>query len=260
MVDSASELDDGYNQVVSHHYDAAYATLPSLGPDVDFYARLAEESGGRALELGCGTGRVLLELVARGVDGAGVDSSPSMLDVLRGKPGARDVRLWRAQMQRFDLAGSRFPFIYSAFRVFQHLYSIDDQLGCLRCVRDHLEPGGCFAFDVFNPRLERVAQSHEPEVQDLSWNDGTDVIRRYVSVERRVAEQMMTLDMRFERRRDGVVVGAEHERIHLRWFHRFELLHLLARGGFNDVEIYGDFDGSAVTTRSPALVVVARVR
>ncbi len=63
--------------------------------------------------------------------------------------------------------------------------------------------------------------------------------------------------MRYERRRGGAVVGNETSTFDMRWFHRYELEHLLARAGFDDVAIYGDFDGTPVNRDSPAFVVVA---
>ena len=63
--------------------------------------------------------------------------------------------------------------------------------------------------------------------------------------------------MRYERRRGGKPAGSEEARFHMRWFTRYELEHLLARAGFGEVAIFGDFDRSPVGRESPALVVVA---
>jgi SAM-dependent methyltransferase len=76
------ELD--YGPVTARYYDAAYATLESLGADVGFYRELAHRAAGPVLELGCGTGRVLGPIAADGVACTGIDASPEMLDVLRG--------------------------------------------------------------------------------------------------------------------------------------------------------------------------------
>ena len=62
-----SDFEDSYGTATARFYDAAYATLERLGPDVDFYRDLARESGGPVLELGCGTGRALLPIVRDGI-------------------------------------------------------------------------------------------------------------------------------------------------------------------------------------------------
>ena len=74
------------------------------------------------------------------------------------------------------------------------------------------------------------------------------------------AAQLLHVTMRYERWRDGRVVANEEARFQMRWFHRFELEHLMARAGFDDVRIYGDFDRSPVGRDSPAFVVVAEAR
>ena len=73
---------DETDSVTARHYDAAYAALPELGDDVDFYRDLAREAGGPVLEIGCGTGRVLERIAADGLPCTGLDASPEMLGKL----------------------------------------------------------------------------------------------------------------------------------------------------------------------------------
>jgi SAM-dependent methyltransferase len=247
--------ENDYGSVTARFYDAAYATLPTLGPDVDFYRRVAREAGGPVLELGCGTGRVLLALVGDGRECTGLDASREMLEVLERKGSGAAVRLVHGDMRDFDLGGARFALVYSAFRAFQHLETVDDQLRCLACVRRHLVPGGRFVFDVFNPRLERMAEDEEGESEDLRFElDGEQVVR-HARVVRDRATQSMRVDFRYERRRDGALVGNETTSVRMRWFWRYELEHLMARADFANVRIFGDFDASEVTRDSPSFIV-----
>lgn len=250
------EFHEAYNEVVARYYDGAYEMVLAHSADVRFYTELALERPGPVLELGCGTGRVLLELHRAGVACTGLDSSRGMLRQLRARAGAECLELFLGRMQDFDLTPRRFQLIYSAFRPFQHLYTIDDQLSCLRTVLHHLEPGGRFAFDVFNPKLDRVYELIEPESGDLRFQiDGHEVVR-YVSLRRDPLRQMVEARMRFETLADGQVIKNETELVRMRWFTRFELEHLMARAGFQNVTIYGDFDRSPVEHGSPELVVV----
>ena len=68
-------------------------------------------------------------------------------------------------MQSFDFGSDRFGLIFSAFRSFQHVLTVEEQLACLGAVQRHLAPGGLFAFDVFAPKLERIARVEEPEAE-----------------------------------------------------------------------------------------------
>ena len=259
MTTDTSALDRDYGETTARFYDSAYDRSAALdGRDIAFYRALAREGGGPVLELGCGTGRVLLEIAALGFPCTGLDASQQMLARLRAKSAFSNLRLVRAPMQKFELPGERFGLIYSAFRAFQHLYTVEDQLACLACVRRHLAPGGRLAFDVFAPRLGRTAQLEEPESADLRFTLAGEDVVRFASVTRDPALQLLSIRFRYERSRDGRVVGNEHASFAMRWFWRFELEHLLARAGFAEIEIYGDFDRSPVSADTPAFVVVAR--
>ena len=259
MTTDVSGFDDSYGRTTARFYDAAYHDNRQTAGDVAFYRALAREGGGPVLELGCGTGRVLLPIAADGFPCTGLDASRHMLDALRAKSTFPNLRLVHAPMQRFDLPGERFGLIFSAFRAFQHMYTVEDQLACLACARRHLAPGGRLAFDVFAPRLARMAQREEPENLELRFEKDGESVVRYVSVVRDVAEQINTVRFRYERSAGGKVVANERVEFRMRWFWRFELEHLLARAGFTDVEIYGDFDRRPVAADTPAFVVVASV-
>jgi SAM-dependent methyltransferase len=232
--------------------------LPTLGPDVAFYRALAGDVDGPVLELGCGTGRVLLPIAADGIPCVGLDASQAMIDALAAKRPPRTLRVTRAPMQHFDLGEDRFELIFSAFRAFQHLYTAEDQLACLSCVRRHLAPEGLLAFDVFNPRLARIAQLEEPEFEELRFPLEGDEVVRYTTVSRDLGRQVQRVRMRYERRRGGEVVGNDVVEFEMRWFYRFEVEHLLARAGCELVELYGDFDRSPFTGASPSIIALAR--
>jgi SAM-dependent methyltransferase len=252
------EQADSYGEVTARYYDAAYGAVPTLGPDVEFYRALAREAAGPVLELGCGTGRALLAIAADGIPCTGVDASPAMLRALRAKRPPPTLRLAHARMQDFDLGPDRFTLIFSAFRAFQHLYTVPDQLACLARVRRHLAPGGRFAFDVFNPRLERTALAVEPERESLRFRLDGDEVVRYEAVSRDLPTQILKVRMRYERRRDGAMVANDVVEFRMRWFYRYEVEHLLARAGFELVSLYGDFDRSPFGPGSQAILPVAR--
>lgn len=253
-----ADHDDRYGEVTARFYDGAYARLRASSGDAAFYHALARETGGPLLELGCGTGRTLLPIANGGIPCTGIDASPAMLAAFAAKPLPANLRLVEARMQDFDLGEDRFALVTAPFRVFQHLYEVEDQLACLSNVHRHLVPGGAFAFDCFNPRLDRIALREEPEAEDARFRDGDDEIIRSASVTREHAIQRMQVFMHYTRLRDGQVVSRESTDFSMRWFHRYELEHLLVRAGFTDVSLFGDFDCSPYGEDSPEIVYVAR--
>lgn len=105
-------------------------------------------SGGRLLDLGCGTGNATLPVHALGLEVEGLDASERMLAVARRK--LPDVTFHRTSFERFALP-NRFSLIYSVFDSLNNLLDDGSFLAAATRVRDHLEPGGLFIFDVNTP-------------------------------------------------------------------------------------------------------------
>ena len=124
--------------------------------DVGFFVEAARESGGPVLEVGCGTGRVLIPTARAGIEITGLDLSPHMLAICREKlkTESQDVqsriRLVEGDMRQFEL-GRTFRLVTLPFRPFQHLTTVEEQLACLGCLRRHLAEGGKLILDIFKP-------------------------------------------------------------------------------------------------------------
>ncbi len=230
---------DAYARLIARHYDPINAVLRGSSQDAAFYLALARESGGPVLELGCGTGRILLPIAQAGIACVGLDASRDMLDVLRAKNPPPNLELIHASMEAFELGARRFPLITIPFRAFSHLLDVPAQLAALANVRRQLAPGGRLALDVFDPRLDRIAIAEEPEALAASANTPRGRVQRFDRVSRDIARQVLTLRVRFAAEAPEDCGEGE---LQLRWFHRFELEHLLARAGFAIDALYGGFD------------------
>ena len=111
-------------------------------------------SGGPALELGIGTGRVALPLASEGVEVHGIDASQAMVDRLRAKPGGEVIPVTIGSFSEFALP-NRFPLIYVVFNTFFGLLTQDEQVSCMQAVSRHLTPDGVFVMQAFVPNLSR---------------------------------------------------------------------------------------------------------
>jgi len=239
-------------------YDAASSRLRGSSGDAAFYLALARRTGGPVLELGCGSGRVLLPIARTGIECTGLDPSRAMLSRLAKSGPPSKLRLVHGRMQDLDLPGERFALIFSAFRAFQHLLTVEEQLSCLAAVKRHLAPGGLFAFDVFAPKLDRIAVFEEPEAPEVRWKDGDTEVVRLTSVKRNPATQVMKVTFRHELSRPGRPPESRTVSTKLRYLFRYEVEHLLARAGFSDIEIFGGFDRRPYDYFSGETVVVAQ--
>jgi SAM-dependent methyltransferase len=120
------------------------STLGDPGPAAAFLADLA--SGGRALELGIGTGRLALPLAALGVEVWGIDASTKMVERLRAKPGGAALPVVIGDFADVDVSGN-FRVVFVAFNTFYALRNQEEQVRCFQNVAQHLEPGGAFVIE-----------------------------------------------------------------------------------------------------------------
>jgi SAM-dependent methyltransferase len=130
---------------VADVYDEFFSgMLGDPAPAATFLAGVA--CGGRALELGIGTGRLALPLAELGVEVWGIDASTKMVERLRAKPGGTDLPVEIGDFAEVDVPGN-FRLIFVAFNTFYALRTQEDQLRCFLNVARHLEPGGAFVIE-----------------------------------------------------------------------------------------------------------------
>jgi SAM-dependent methyltransferase len=120
--------------------------------DLEVWARLARPVEGPVLELGCGTGRVALELARRGCEVWAVDADPSLLETLaaRAAVGELVVRPTCADVRSFELE-RRFELILAPMQLLQVLGGAPGRRAALARVAAHLPPGGRLAAAIVEP-------------------------------------------------------------------------------------------------------------
>jgi SAM-dependent methyltransferase len=161
-----------------HVYDdmaEQYDNIYSDTYDAEFYLREAREADGPVLEIACGTGRILLRLLSSGVDIVGLDSSPSMLEVLKIKAKERGLnpKIFLADMRDFQLK-KRFKLIIIPYRSILHLTN-DDKRKALQTIVSHLAEGGRLILHTYNPSEEHlgmVNRFHMVDQEECSAADG----------------------------------------------------------------------------------------
>lgn len=101
------------------------------------------------VDLGCGTGNFTMELVQRGYDTIGIDISADMLSCAKDKSAGegRDILYLNQDMAHFELYGT-VDAIVSLMDSVNYITSVNDLKSMLRLVRNYLNPGGLFIFDV----------------------------------------------------------------------------------------------------------------
>lgn len=130
-----------YGEAFADVYDAWYSDVTDTAACVATVARLA--AGGPVLELGAGTGRLVLPLAAAGTEVWALDASRAMLAALAAKPPSTKVHLLQGDMARPPLRpGAGFAVVLCAFNSLFNLPDVAEQQLCLRAAAGLLAPGG----------------------------------------------------------------------------------------------------------------------
>jgi SAM-dependent methyltransferase len=236
--------------------------------DQAFWIEEARAAGGPVLEIGSGTGRVLIPIARAGYEITGLDLSEHMLNVCRERLAREPaevqgrVRLVRADMRQFDLEQS-FALITTPFRPFQHLTTVEDQLSCLRGLHRHLAPGGRLILDLLNPSVHFLARDvtgeEMPDKRVLDCPDGRRVQRTHRFLAFDLHRQILHAEQIFYVTHPG---GRKERLVHaydMRYLFRYEAEHLLARCGFELEHVYAGFDRRPYGSEYPGeLILVAR--
>lgn len=236
--------------------------------DVAFWIEMAQAAGWPVLEVGCGTGRVLIPTARAGVEITGLDLSPSMLAVcwenLAKEPAEVQARVQIVEddMRSFDL-GRQFTLATLPFRPFQHLTTVEDQIACLTTIHRHLIPGGRLILDLFNPSIPYLADrarldeyGDEPE---FIMPDGRRVLRRARTAGLDYFNQVQHAELIYyvthpDGRRERLVHAFP-----MRYLFRFEAEHLLVRCGYEVEALYADYHKRHYGSQYPGeLIFVAR--
>jgi SAM-dependent methyltransferase len=146
---------------------AAYDT------DLPLWRELAEAAGGPILDIGAGTGRVALDLAARGHDVTALDVEPALLRALseRARERGLRVRTQVADARSFAL-GREYALAIAPMQVVQLLGGQAGRLSMLGSVREHLPPGGVFAAALADPFEGVPVEDAAPPVPDVREQDG----------------------------------------------------------------------------------------
>ena len=250
---------------VARFFDAENA---GYADDVATLLAFARRTGGPLLELGCGTGRLLLRLAKSGYRVTGVDISLEMLNIARGKLLDAGV-VERATLVQGDYAWARlddapgpYAFAFVVMNTFMHLLSQKQQLQALTHWRSYLAPGGLLLIDVFQPDMAELAAMDGKVEFDKSWIDpksGATVMKQVIRTVDQT-EQILHLSMIYDEIGASGILRRTVVPFDLRYLWRFEAELLLDKAGYVVENVYGDWDLAPLEAASERMILLARRR
>lgn len=235
--------------------------------DIPLWVEYAEKCGSPVLELACGTGRVLLPLAQKGFEVTGVDISEKMLEKarLKIKKETEDVQkkitLVKGNMTDFDLK-KKFNLALIIFNSFQFLLTHKEQDCCLSSVYKHLNPNGKLIISVFYPDLSRpegVLQrdGDKPILDYPEKGDSTEIFYyQFFDHAKQITDVFFIIDtVKSDNNLERRTLDFK-----LRYFFPKEFERILISNGFEKEELFGNYDKSKFTGKSPLMIFVSKRR
>jgi SAM-dependent methyltransferase len=227
--------------------------------DLPFWLSLARKQGSPILELGCGTGRVLVPLATAGFTIYGLDLDPGMLEICcQGVPSpvAADVHTIQADLSSFKIE-THFPLILLPCNTFSSL-ATEARKSTLACVYQHLSPEGLFAVSLPNPEiLSQVDPSDHSEIE-MTFPHPKTLNPVQVSYDINRTDHNVHIDWHY----DQLLPDGQVDRVTVSTIHWLttttEYLNDFTQADFTVETLYGDFDYSPYSSNAPNLIILAK--
>jgi len=211
---------------------------------------------GKALELACGTGRILLNLAANGVEAYGLDNSEAMLAHLRAKAqkARLNIPVKTGDMRAFDYE-EHFDHIILAGNSLGHLYTRADIEAHFAAVREALAKDGHYHLDYFVPKADFLTLQAQKRRHLFDFLEPSDEQTTSLYDEGQYNAASQIREARWIYMRGDTVLGEEVFRI--RMFYPQELDALLEYNGFRIRAKYGDYDLRPFDANASQQIIVA---
>lgn len=236
-----ANLDYEYQGMIASSWDLLRGDT-SAWPDRAFFRSIIEHGGQPALDVGCGTGRLLLDYLADGLDVEGVDVSPDMLEICRekGKVLGLEPTLYQQALEALDLP-RKYRTIIIPSSSFQLVTNLAEARAALQRCHHHLAAGGRLVMSIMDVSADAgqgwhvVAERRRPQ-------DGL-LVRRWLNSTYDAGAQLEHTEDRYELVKDGEVVASEEYQRSpaTRGYTLEQITKMMEAAGFREVKAVAGF-------------------
>ena len=227
------------------------------GPEINYFKSVIKNTGVPVLDVGCGTGRILVPCLEAGIEVHGTDISYEMINYCQARLDSKNLKtkLYVAPTHELDL-DSEYKTIISC-GVFGVGTSREEDLEGLKRLKEHLISGGKFIFDFYLPgnnsnkwefseesKINLPSKWSKPDFRDLT--DKTSLSLQTRILEFNLTEQYYIREIRVEQHKNKILVATEQRQIRLNIYLKNEVELMLKSVGFSEVKIF-----SGLTEKDP---------
>lgn len=227
--------------------------------DVEMYRALAARAGGAVLELGCGSGRVLLALAEANHEAHGIDVSKPLLKIAAEKAKNRGLTIVLTQNDMRGFSSSKnYGFVFCALDTLLHLPQAEDLSATVESAFQVLRPGGLFAIDLVNPNPDFLALRDGVVRRQSSFIGPSKTnVTHFVSWDIDPTTQTINSNHFYDWIGSGNQVHRCTASMRLRYRTRDEIEETLKATGFTSPELYGSTQLDAFEPDSERMIFVS---
>lgn len=238
MSEEAGPTGDQYYGVLAEAYDA-YLSSTDFN-DLSVYENIIKSVDRTALELACGTGRILLPLLEAGYSVEGMDSSDEMLALCLSKGEAMQQKqtpvLHHSKMENFEL-GTKFGTIFCAVASFTLIPTLEAMEQSLICIKSHLKKNGIIAINMDCPSMEQPKPSGKKMVREAVLADRDITYRCWMETVSPIAVGTERHIMTNELIKSGEVARSDESFLTFFRPSPRDFVDLIGKVGFRDVQL-----------------------
>ena len=247
------------NQYEGFHAEF-YDIMHTDNTDLFFYLESAKKHGDPVLEIGSGTGRLLIPLSKEGVRIVGLEPSPEMARICRDKAlreGLSDSNILEATARDFQI-DTRFKFAFIACNTFQHFLSTEDQRSALLNIKKHLAPRGKLIIDMVIPDInEMVSSNGKQEIFEIKNPiNGNKIVDKFTP-KYDFVNQIEDDEIILEEYRGDSIVRESTANVKMTYIFPRELLLLLTSCGYRINNVWKNYKGAPLDAQANMIVVEA---
>lgn len=256
--------------VIAQHW-AEFENHSADAPEIAYYQSLIERYGQPALDVGCGTGRLLIPYLRAGFDVDGCDISPDMLEHCHKKAQREGFspQLYAQAMHELDIPRTyKTIYVCNSFGIGS---TREQDAIALQRFYQHLEPDGVLILDHQMPYGDGAwlwkdwLKENRTQLDPDFWtaperdqaSDGTEYVMRSGVESINPLEQVLVLKYWVQRWQNGQLVDEEKRFLTTNLYFKNELVLLLRQAGFDDITVLGAFTTEEATPDHGSLVFIA---
>jgi ubiquinone/menaquinone biosynthesis C-methylase UbiE len=245
-----SDSDYEYRDLLAKSWDFLRGDTSDF-PDRQFFQDMVDKSGEPILDVGCGTGRLLLEYLVNGSEVDGMDVSPEMLAICQQKASEQSlqVNLYNQAMESMALP-RHYQTIIVPSMSFQLMPDLADAENALDGFFRHLLPGGTLVLSIWHSKRKGKAEWGDWWlVHEREGYEGNKGIKRWERSMHDPSTQIRHSENRYELLENGKIVYTElHRRSpELRNYSLSQVTSMLEKAGYVEVRAVSEYTNDPAT-------------